>query len=58
MPQRKANAKQFYFSRRGIEDEFEKLFERKIFCDQYRKCILCRRADFVDFEVDRKMFYT
>ena len=52
------NADQFYFSRREIEDEFEKLFERTIFCEQCRKCIHCRRPEFVDFEVDRKMFYT
>ena len=58
MPRRKANAEQFYFSRREIEDEFEKLFERTIFCEQCRKCIHCRRAEFVDLEVDRKMFYT
>ena len=58
MPRRKANAEEFHFSRREIEDEFEKLFERTIFCEQFRKCIHCRRAEFVDFEVDRKMFYT
>ena len=59
MPQRKVNAKLFYFSRREIEDEFEKLFERTIFCEKYRKCIHCRRAEFVDYKkVDRKMFYT
>ena len=58
MPRRKANAEQFYFSRHETEDEFEKLFERKIFCEQCRKCIHCRRTEFVDFEVDRKMFYT
>ena len=58
MPQRKENADQFYFSRREIEDEFEKVFERTIFCEQFRKCIHCIRAEFVDFEVDRKMFYT
>ena len=58
MPRRKANAEQFYFSRCEIEDGFEKLFERKIFCEQCRKCMHCRCAEFVDFEVDRKMFYT
>ena len=58
MSQRKVNAKLFYFSRREIEDEFEKLFERTIFCEQCRKFIQCRRAECVDFEVDRKMFYT
>ena len=58
MPQRKANADQFYFRRREIEDEFVKLFERTNFCKQCRKCIHCRCAEFVDFEVDRKMFYT
>ena len=58
MPRRKANAKHFYFSRREIEDEFEKLFERTIFCKQCRKCIHCRRGEFVDFEFDRKMSYT
>ena len=55
MPRRKANAEQFYFSRREIEDELEKLFERKIFCEQCRKCIHCRRAEFVDFEVDKML---
>ena len=39
MPQRKANADQFYFSRREIEDEFEKLFQRANFCEQCRKYI-------------------
>ena len=58
MPRRKANADQFYFSRRDTEDDFEKLFERTNFCEQCRKCIHCRRAEFVDFEVDRKIFYT
>ena len=58
MPRRKANADQFYFSRREMENEFEKLFERTNFCEQCRKCTHCRRAEFVDFEVDRKMFYT
>ena len=58
MPRRKANADRFYFSRREIEDEFEKLFETTIICKQCRKCIHCRRTEFVDFEVDRKMFYT
>ena len=57
MPQRKANAEQFYFNRREIEDEFEKVFERTIFCEQREKCINCSRAEYVDFEVDRKMFY-
>ena len=57
MPRRKANVEQFYFSRREIGVEFEKLFERTIFCEQCRKCIHCGRAEFVDFEVDRKMFY-
>ena len=57
MPRRKANAEQFYFSRREIEDEFEKLFERTIFCGQCRKCIHCRPTEFVDFEDNRKMFY-
>ena len=58
MPQRKANTDQFYFSRREIEDKFEKLFERTIFCEQCRKCIHCTRAKYVDFEVNRKVFYT
>ena len=58
MPQKKVNAKLFYFSRQKIEDGFEKLFERTIFCEQCRKCIHCRRAEVVDFQVDRKMFYT
>ena len=58
MLRRKANSGQFYFSRREIEDEFEKLFKRTIFCKQFRKCIHCTRAEYVDFEVDRKMFYT
>ena len=58
MPQRKANADQFYFSRREIEDEFEKLFEKTNFSEQCKKCIHCNRAEYVDFEVDRKMFYT
>ena len=58
MPQRKVNAKLFYFSRREIEDEFEKLFETTIFCEQCRKYILCRRVEFVDFEVDTKILYT
>ena len=39
MPQIKANADQFYFSRGEIEDEFEKLFERTNLCKQCRKCI-------------------
>ena len=58
MPRRKAKADQFYFSRCEIEDEFEKLFERTNFCKQCRKCIHCRRAEFVDFEVHRKIIYT
>ena len=58
MPRRKVSADQFYFSRRETEDEFEKLFERTIFYEQCRKCIHCRRAELVDFEVDRKTFYT
>ena len=58
MPQRKAKADQFYFSRREIEDEFEKLFERTNFCEQCKKCIHCNRVEYVEFEVDRKMFYT
>ena len=45
MPRRKANVEQFYFSRREIEDEFEKLFETTVFCEQCRKCIHCTRAD-------------
>ena len=57
MPQRKANADQFCFRRREIED-FEKLFGRTNFCEQYKKCINCTRAEYVDFEVDRKTFYT
>ena len=58
MPRRKANADQFYFSRHEIEDEFEKLFERANFCEQCRKFIHCRRAEFVGFNFDRKMFCT
>ena len=58
MPQRKANADQFYFNRREIEDEFEKLFERTNFCEQCKKCIYCNLVECVDFEVDRKMFFT
>ena len=57
MPQRKVNAQQFYFSRREIEDEFEKLFEIANFCEQCKKCINCTRAEYVDFQVDRKIFY-
>ena len=45
MPRRKANVEQFYFSRREIEDEFEKLFETTVFYEQCRKCIHCTRAD-------------
>ena len=55
MSQRKANAQQFYFSRR--EDEFEKILEKTVSCEQYKKYINCTRAEYVDFEVDRKMFY-
>ena len=58
MPQRKVNVQQFYFSRGEIEDEFEKLFERTNFCEQCKKCINYTLAEYVDFEVDRKMFYT
>ena len=58
MPQRKANADQFYFSSHEIEVEFEKLFERTNFCEQCKKCIYCNRVVYVDFEVNRKMFYT
>ena len=58
MPRRRINAEQFYFTRREIVNEFEKPFERTKFCKQCKKCINCTRAEYVDFEVDRKMFYT
>ena len=58
MPRRRINAEQFYFTRREIVNEFEKPFERTKFCKQCKKCINCTRAEYVDFEVDKKMFYT
>ena len=51
MPQRRANVQQFYFSRREI-------LEKTVFYKQCKKCIDCTCAEYVDFEVDRKMFYT
>ena len=58
MPQRKSNQEDFYYSRTDIEKIFEDLFNKTINCDQCKKCIHCKRAEFVDFEADRKMFYT
>ena len=34
------------------------LKKKTIFCEQCKKCINCSRAEYVDFEADRKMFYT
>ena len=35
MPRKKVNVDQFYFTRREIEVEFEKLFEKTNFCEQF-----------------------
>ena len=58
MPRRKANQQEFCYSRGEIEELFEDLFDKTIRCEQCKKCIHCERAELVDFEVDRKMFYT
>ena len=55
---KKSKRRSVLFNRRETEDEFEKLFERTMFYEQCRKCSHCRRAELVDFEVDRKTFYT
>ena len=58
MPQKKQNAQQFYFTRREIEMNLKNYLKKQFFCKQCKKCINCSRAEYVHFEVDRKMFYT
>ena len=58
MPQRKANQQEFYYSRGEIEELFGDLFDKTIPCEHWKKCNHCKRAELVDFEADRKMFYT
>ena len=58
MPRGNANQQQFYYSRGEIEQLFGDLFDKAIACKQCKNCIHCRRAKLVDFEVERKVFYT
>ena len=58
MPQRKSTQENFYYARTDAEFEFEKLFEKTIKCNQCKNCVNCKRAELVDFEVERKQFYT
>ena len=58
MPQRKSTQENFYYTRTDDELEFEKLFEKTTKRNQCKNCVNCKCAELVDFEVERKQFYT
>ena len=58
MAQRKSSQEDFYYTRVDIEKIFEDLFNKTIFCKECEQCIPCKRAELVDFEVEKKEFYT
>ena len=53
MPRRSSNQENFYFTRDKIENEFDKLN----ICNKFKKCINCLRAEYSEFELQRKSFY-
>ena len=47
-----------YCSRAVVEFEFENFFQKTIKCNICINCTNCQRVELLDFEVERKQFYT
>ena len=59
MPRQQPNAHSgFIFSRAEIEYEFLKIKDQTKNCNKYRICYACHRAEYIDFEYERKCFYS
>ena len=58
MPRRNSNHEEFCFTREQIEYELDKLLRKTIACNKCKECINCQRAEYIDFEIKRKGFYS
>ena len=55
---RQLNAHSNFVFLKKIELEFQKIEDEIIKCNKCRVCFACHRAEYNDFEKERKCFYT